>query len=125
MAKKIRFYKCPECGSIIELVHDAGASLTCCGRPFEAIEPKTSGEGAESHVPSIRHRDGLLYVNIGEKMHPASSDHYIQFVILVTKQTIRRADLTADKAPAVIFSDKDHGDVYAYCSKHGLWKTSF
>ena len=125
MARKIFFYKCPVCHSVVELVDNGGHSLHCCGQPMEMLKIKEGGEGQEYHLPELKHRDGLLYVNVGSKPHPQSEDHHIGFILFVTKQTVRRSDLKNDGSPTAVFTDKDHGDVYAYCSVHGMWKTSF
>lgn len=55
----------------------------------------------------------------------AIPDHHIAFIVLVTKRTVRRSDINANEAPATLFNEKDHGDVYVYCTCDGLWKISF
>lgn len=125
MARNIVFYWCPVCHSIVELVENGGHSLTCCGQLMERMKVKEKGEGSEYHLPELKHRDGLLYVNVGSKPHPQSEDHHIKFIVFVTKQTIRRSDIKSNSMATAVYTDKDHGDVYAYCSTHGLWKTSF
>jgi superoxide reductase len=125
MAKKISFYRCNVCNSIVELVENGGHSLTCCGQSMELLKIKESGEDQEYHLPKLRHQNGLLYINVGSKMHPQSEAHHISFITFVTKQTVRRINLKSEGPATAIFTDKDHGDVYAYCNTHGLWKTSF
>lgn len=125
MAKKISFYRCNVCNSVVEVVEDGGHSLACCNQPMELLKARLSGEGQEYHIPEIRHHNGLLYVHVGAKMHPQSEGHHISFITFVTKQTIRRSNLRNDGPATAVFTDKDHGDVYAYCNVHGLWKTSF
>ena len=125
MARNIAFYWCPVCHSIVELVENGGHSLVCCGQPMERMKVKEKGEGSEYHVPELKRRDGFLYVNVGSKPHPQSDDHHIKFIVFVTKQTVRRSDIKSNSMATAVFTDKDHGDVYAYCSIHGLWKTSF
>lgn len=125
MAKKIQFYRCPICRSVLELVYDGHHSLNCCSQTMELLKAQETGDAIEYHLPILKHRDGMLYVNVGAKPHPQSEDHHIQFIVLVTKQTVRRSDLRSTSAATAVFSDKDHGDVYAYCTIHGLYKTSF
>jgi superoxide reductase len=125
MAKRVRFYRCPVCHSVVELITDSGETLSCCGQPMELLKPKEDGPESDFHLPAIKKRDGLLYINIGAKMHPQSEDHHIAFIVLVTKKTVRRSDIGPNEAPAAVFTEKDHGDVYAYCTYDGLWKTSF
>ena len=35
----------------MELLHDGGAELICCGKPMELLLEKTNDEGMEKHVP--------------------------------------------------------------------------
>ncbi|MFA6775162.1 MAG: desulfoferrodoxin family protein [Sphaerochaetaceae bacterium] len=125
MAKKVRFYRCPVCHSVVELIDDEGQSLTCCGQQMELLQAKTEGPESEYHLPVVKRQDGVLYINVGQKMHPQSPDHHIAFIVLVTKRTVRRSDINANEAPATLFNEKDHGDVYVYCTCDGLWKISF
>lgn len=125
MARNIVFYTCPTCHSVIELIENGGHSLVCCDQPMRKLSVKEKGKESEYHLPQLKHRDGLLYVNVGSKPHPQSEDHHIEFILFVTKQTVRRSDIKSNSMASTVFTDKDHGDVYAYCSKHGLWKTSF
>lgn len=125
MAKRVKFYRCPVCASVVELIDGEGASLTCHGRPMELLEARTGGPDEEFHLPVIRKRDGILYINVGAKMHPQSEEHHIAFIALVTKKTVRRSDISHMEAPATVFTEKDHGDVYVYCTRDGLWKASF
>jgi superoxide reductase len=77
------------------------------------------------HTPVLTHRNGLLYVKVGTKAHPQSEEHRISYILLVTKQNVRRQDIKKNAPATAVFTDKDHGDVYAYCNIHGLFKTSF
>jgi len=79
MAKKI--YKCSVCGNIVELLHEGGGELVCCGQPMELLEEKTQDEGAEKHVPVIEElpanvcqgKDGVI-VKVGSVPHPTGDD---------------------------------------------------
>ncbi len=125
MAKKLLFYRCPVCKSLVELIDNGGHSLTCCGQRMELLVSKKEGEGDEYHVPLLKHRNGLLYVEVGSKPHPQSPEHQITCILFVTKQTVRRSDIKSGSSATAVFTDKEHGDVYAYCNVHGLFKTSF
>jgi len=125
MAKKLLFYRCPVCHSMVELIDNGGHSLTCCAQSMQLLTAKTEDQADEYHLPVITRRDGLLYVEVGRKPHPQSEDHQVTCIVLVTKQTVRRSDIKSNRAAATVFTDKDHGDVYAYCNVHGLFKVSF
>lgn len=125
MAKRVNIYRCPICQSVVELIDDGGHSLTCCGVPMQLQSLQAKQEVDEFHTPQLTHRNGLLYVKVGSKPHPQSDDHHISFILFVTKQNVRRLDIKRNTPANAVFTDKDHGDVYAYCNVHGLFKTSF
>lgn len=110
---------------MVELIDNGGHSLTCCAQSMQLLTAKTEDQADEYHLPVITRRDGLLYVEVGKKPHPQSEDHQITCIVLVTKQTVRRSDIKSNRSAATVFTDKDHGDVYAYCNVHGLYKVSF
>ena len=49
----MKIYKCNICGNIVELLHEGGGELVCCGQPMQLLEEKTKDEGMEKHVPVI------------------------------------------------------------------------
>ena len=125
MAKKVFLYRCLICQSAVELIDDGGHSLTCCGEPMQLLSLQAKQEVDDYHTPLLTHRNGLLYVKVGNKPHPQSEEHHISCILFVTKQNVRRQDIKRNAPATAVFTDKDHGDVYAYCNIHGLFKTSF
>ena len=123
MPKKVNIYRCPICQSAVELIDDGGHSLFCCNEPMQLLQPNTQID--DFHTPVLTHRNGLLYVKVGTKAHPQSEEHRISYILFVTKQNVRRQDIKKNAPATAVFTDKDHGDVYAYCNIHGLFKTSF
>ena len=33
-----KFYLCRQCGNLVNLIHDAGVPLMCCGQKMEALK---------------------------------------------------------------------------------------
>ena len=122
MKENVRFYRCPICGNIIGLIHDAGNPVTCCGKPMERMEANTTDAATEKHVP-VCERDGdEMLVRVGEVAHPMDKDHYIMWVAQVSDNKTTRIALYPEQDPIVRFNYVSNSTIYAYCNKHGLWK---
>ena len=123
--KNTKFYICPHCGSIVELVHDAGVPLFCCGQKMDRLVPGSVEASHEKHVPAVKVGDGFVEVNVGSVDHPMVDVHWIEWVQLVTDKGTYRKWLNPGEAPNVkyLLGDEKPVAVYAYCNLHGLWKT--
>ena len=123
--KDTKFYICPHCGNIAQMVHDAGVKPFCCGQKMDALVPNTGEASGEKHVPAVTVKDGTVEVNVGAVDHPMVDAHWIEWVQLVTDRGSQRTYLNPGEAPNVSFhlGDAQPLAVYAYCNLHGLWKT--
>ena len=122
--KNAKFYICPHCGNIVEMVHDAGVAPVCCGQKMQELIPGSVDASAEKHVPAVRVGDGFVEVNVGSVDHPMVDVHWIEWVQLVTDKGSYRKWLEPGQAPKVRFllEGEQPLAVYAYCNLHGLWK---
>ena len=123
--KNTKFYICPHCGNLIEMVNDAGVKPVCCGQKMTELVPNTVEASGEKHIPAVTVKNGIVEVNVGTVDHPMVDVHYIEWVQVKTEQGSQRKYLNPGEAPKVIFhlgDDKAIG-VYAYCNLHGLWMT--
>lgn len=78
----------------------------------------------EKHVPVADVLDDRVAVSVGEAPHPMSTDHWIQWIYLMTDQGGHRYALDPGMPPQTSFCLKpgEHPlAVYAYCNLHGLW----
>ena len=71
-------------------------------------------------------KDGVVNVTVGSVgTFLLTAEHYIEFIVLATKNGVQRKDLKPGDAPkaafALVAGDEVEG-VYAYCNLHGLWK---
>ena len=123
--KNAKFYICPHCGNIVEMVHDAGVKPFCCGQQMDRLVPNTVEASGEKHIPAVTLRDHLVEVNVGSVDHPMVDVHWIEWVQLVTDKGSHRKWLNPGEAPQVKFLLEGEKPlaVYAYCNLHGLWKT--
>lgn len=120
-----KFLICRHCGNIVEMVHDVGVPVMCCGQKMEVLEPNTVDASGEKHTPVVSVQGDTVRVEVGSVAHPMLEEHSIQWVYLETAHGGQRRDLKPGEAPAAQFAL--HGDqpvaVYAYCDLHGLWMT--
>ena len=50
MTKRLQIYKCELCGNIVEVLHEGGGELICCGQPMKLQEEKTEEQGKEKRA---------------------------------------------------------------------------
>ena len=122
--KNTKFYVCPHCGNIVEMVHDAGVKPFCCGQKMNELVPNTVEASAEKHIPAVSLQGDVAEVNVGSVDHPMADVHWIEWVQLVTDKGSTRKYLNPGEAPKVRFplNGEKPLAVYAYCNLHGLWK---
>jgi superoxide reductase len=120
-----KFYFCPHCGNLVEMVEDSGQIPVCCGEPMKELVAKTSDVGNEKHVPVIKEEGNTITVTVGATLHPMLPEHHIQWIYILTDQGIQRKRLKAGVPPVAKFVLLDNEvllEVYEYCNLHGLWK---
>lgn len=116
-------YKCEVCGNIVEVLHNGGGALACCGQPMKLIEENTVDAALEKHIPIIEEIDGGVIVKVGSVEHPMLPEHYIQWIEVHTEDKIYRKYLKPGEKPEAIFKfDEKVIMAREYCNLHGLWK---
>ena len=99
--------------------------VMCCGKPMEELVPGTTDAAVEKHVPVWEVKDGIVNVTVGEVEHPMLDVHYIEWIVLQTKNGVQRKELKPGDAPKALFALAEGDEVeavYAYCNLHSLWK---
>ena len=124
MTARSEVYKCMICGNIVEALHGGAGVLVCCGEPMKLFEEKTADSSVEKHVPMIEKIDGGYLVKVGSIPHPMEAQHYIEWIELVSSDSVYRIYLKPGAAPEALFMVTDPGIVSAreYCNVHGLWR---
>jgi DNA-binding XRE family transcriptional regulator/desulfoferrodoxin (superoxide reductase-like protein) len=112
--KKVKFYVCPVCGNVVQSIGEG--SYTCCGitLPLLQIEDDDS-----KHLITAEIKDNEYYVHME---HPMSKEHYISFLAYVTSDHFDMVKLYPEQNVECRFARRGHGQVYAYCNKHGLFQ---
>lgn len=123
MTKVNEIYKCEICGNIVEVVHPAGGTLVCCGKPMKHMVENTVDAAKEKHIPVIEKIEGGYKVFVGEVEHPMQDAHYIEWIEVITENKVYRKYLKPGEKPEAEFLiDEEIISVREYCNLHGLWK---
>jgi len=123
MPKRYETYKCELCGNIIEIVRPGSCVPTCCNQPMKLMEEGAVDAAKEKHVPVIEKIDGGYKVSVGSVAHPMIDKHYIEWIELLTGNTLQRCFLNPGDTPEATFkTDAEKVTARAYCNLHGLWK---
>ena len=119
-----KYYICPVCGNIVEVISASGVNVKCCGKNMEEIIPGTVEASREKHIPVVEISGNTVKVTVGSVEHPMLAEHSILWVYLETDKGGQRKALEVGAAPTVSFAlcDEKPIAVYAYCNLHGLWK---
>ncbi len=121
----MRFYKCEHCGNIITKLTDKGVPVMCCGEQMKELKAGTTDAAVEKHVPAVTVEGNKVKAVIGEVEHPMVDEHYIEWIVLETKQGYQVKHLQPGQAPEACFQICEGDEVvavYEYCNLHGLWK---
>ena len=122
---ELKFLKCEHCGNIVEMIEDKGVPVVCCGQRMTELVAGTSDGAREKHVPVYEINGNTVLVKVGEVAHPMIPEHYIEWIVLQTKNGVQRRELKPGEKPEAIFALCEGDEVvavYAYCNLHGLWK---
>lgn len=123
MSKVNEIYKCEICGNIVEVVHPAGGTLVCCGKPMNLREENVVEAAVEKHIPVVNKIEGGVHVVVGAVEHPMQDAHYIEWIEVVTTNNVYRKNLKPSEKPeATFYFEEEVVSVREYCNLHGLWK---
>lgn len=121
----LRVFRCKKCGQMVIMLKKSKCDMYCCEEAMEELIPGTTDAAVEKHVPVYEAKDNKVYVTVGDVIHPMMEQHYIEWIVLETKNGIQKKDLTPEDEPKAIFPLME-GDsviaVYEYCNLHGLWR---
>ena len=120
--KEIKYFKCPICGNVIEVVNGDVSRVRCCGSELTELVANTVDAAVEKHVPVYEVEENEIVVKVGDVIHPMEEKHYITFITLVTEDRVIRKDLKPGDEPVVRFPYIQGSKIYEYCNLHGLWK---
>ena len=121
MATRNDVYKCPETGSLVEVLVGGECELG----NLQPVKENTTDAATEKHVPVVEKVEGGYRVTVGEVEHPMTEAHSILWIELVTNNNeVLRKYLEPTDRPVAEFKT-DATEVYAreYCNLHGFWRS--
>ncbi len=123
MTQLNEIYKCEVCGNMVEVVHNSGGQLVCCGQPMKLIVENTVDAAKEKHVPVVEKTAEGVLVKVGGVEHPMLENHYIEWIEVLTDRKVYRKYLKPGEKPEALFKlDEEIIAAREYCNVHGLWK---
>lgn len=123
MTELRQVYQCGKCGNMVEVVHEAGGTLVCCGQPMNLLAENTSDGAKEKHVPVIEKVEGGVWVKVGSVEHPMLDNHYIEWIEVHTANKVYRKHLNPGEKPEAFFAlEEEVLFAREYCNLHGLWR---
>jgi superoxide reductase len=116
-------FKCAVCGHIVEIIHAGAGELVCCDQPMQAQLENSTDASTEKHVPVVEVGGSELKVKIGSVPHPMISEHYIEWIeILTDSGRVCRKYLNPGGKPEAVFCINEKViKVREWCNVHGLW----
>ena len=121
--EKLIIKKCSKCGAMVEVLKDCSCDncgIVCCGEKMEEIIPNSMDAVAEKHIPTYEKVEDEIFVKVN---HVMEKEHYIEWIALVTDNKEHTINLYPEQNAEARFPYIPGATLYAYCNKHGLWKT--
>ena len=124
MRKELKIKKCLKCGAIVKVIEDCkcdNCGIKCCGEQMAELVPNSVDAAIEKHVPTYEVKDGKIFVKVN---HVMEEDHYIEWISIVFDNKEVTTYFKPGEEAATMHCRYEPGTkIYAYCNKHGLWKT--
>ena len=127
MKNELVIKKCKSCGAIVKILKDCtceNCGIKCCGEEMEILVPNSVEAAVEKHVPVYEKVEDEIVVKVGEVEHPMEKEHYIMWIAQVSGNRTTFVKLYPEQATETRFPYISGAILYAYCNKHGLWKTT-
>ena len=122
--KKLQIYKCEICGNIVEVLHEGGGTLVCCGQNMKLMLENAIDASKEKHIPIIEKTENEILVKVGSIEHPMEEKHHIELVeITANGKSYRQFLKPGDKSEANFRFSGEKITARVYCNLHGLWKS--
>jgi len=127
MCREPKFYVCKHCGNMVNMLHDSGVKMICCGDEMTELVANTTDAAVEKHVPVITVKDDIVTVTVGSVPHPMTPEHKIVWIYLQTEKGEQLNCVDTQDVAETTFKMTDGDKIIAafeYCNLHGLWKAT-
>lgn len=121
----MKFYTCKKCDSIYHFIKTPEETLQCCGEPLTELVPNSTDASLAKHIPVVEQYGNQVIIKVGAETHPMVKEHFIEWIVLETKEGYQLKNLHPFEAPMAEFFLSPNDEVltaYAYCNIHKLWK---
>ena len=120
--KELIIRKCFKCGAEIRVLEDCNCQcgFQCCGEDMKTLVPNSVDAAFEKHVPTYEVRDGMIYAKVN---HVMEDEHYIEWITVISDNKEITTNLTPGQDAVACGKYVPGSTIYAYCNKHGLWRT--
>ena len=123
MKNELVIRKCKTCGAMVKVLEDCNCDdcgIKCCGETMEVLKPNTEECAVEKHLPTYEKVEDEIFVKVN---HVMEKEHYIEWISLVKENLEYTVKLYPEQNAEARFKYIPGSTIYAYCNKHGLWKT--
>ncbi len=127
MCREPKFYVCKHCGNMVNMLHESGVKMICCGDEMTELVANTTDAAVEKHVPVITVKDDIVTVTVGSVPHPMTPEHKIVWIYLQTEKGEQLNCVDTQDVAETTFKLTDGDKIIAafeYCNLHGLWKAT-
>lgn len=123
MKNELVIKKCTKCGAMVKVIEDCNCGncgIKCCGEEMVKLVPNSVDAAVEKHVPTYEKVEDEIFVKVN---HVMEKEHFIEWIALVADNKEKMIKLYPEQNAEVRFKYIPGSTIYAYCNKHGLWKT--
>ena len=126
--KTNQVYRCAHCKLQIEILvaNENMPVPQCCGEAMQLQEANTVDAAKEKHVPVIEADGNGTLVKVGSITHPATPEHFIEWIELFVGNRVCRVQLSPTDAPQAHFAAAYSPELKARisCNLHGVWQNN-
>ena len=123
MNNELIIKKCNSCGAMVKVLEDCtcnNCGIKCCEENMQELIPNSVDAAIEKHIPTYKIIDNEIVVKVN---HAMEKEHYIEWITLVKENREYTVKLYPEQNAECKFPYLKGSTLYAYCNKHGLWKT--
>ena len=118
--KELVLKKCKKCGALVKVLEEGAGKYICCGEEMEILKANSTDAAFEKHVPTYEKEGENIHIKVN---HVMEEEHYIEWILVKMEKENREVLLQLGDTPEMTVPYEKGALIYAYCNKHGLWKT--
>lgn len=118
--KELILKRCKKCGALVKVLVEGAGKYICCGEEMETLKENSVDASFEKHVPTYEKAGENIHIKVN---HVMEEDHYIEWILVKMTKENREVLLQPGNIPEMTVPYEKGTLIYAYCNKHGLWKT--